>query len=188
MIIFGLGNPGLRYRFTRHNAGFVFVERFAKHHAGSFLRRKHYRISQVVVGGVAVRLVKPKCWMNQCGDVIKRILQKDSADFLVAVDDINLPVGRVRLRSKGSDGGHLGLRSLINALQTEEFPRLRIGVGRPEIDAAEYVLRRFTPIERKILRGVMKETIEGVHVMIVEGFERAQNYINSIKIEIDSNG
>ncbi|MGD8978523.1 MAG: aminoacyl-tRNA hydrolase [candidate division WOR-3 bacterium] len=182
MIIFGLGNPGLRYRFTRHNAGFVFVERFAKHHGGRFLRRKHYAISQVDVGGVAVRLVKPKCWMNHCGDVIKWILQKYNEDFLVTVDDINLPVGRVRLRSKGSDGGHLGLRSLINAIQTERFPRLRIGVGRPEIDAAEYVLRRFTPNERKVLLSVVKETIEGVHVMITEGFGKAQNHINSIDI------
>ena len=183
MIIFGLGNPGLRYRFTRHNAGFLFVGRLAKHHAGRFLRRKHYAISQVNVGGVAVSLVKPKCWMNQCGDVIKRILYKQNkTDFLVVVDDINLPVGRVRLRSKGSDGGHLGLRSLINALQTERFPRLRIGVGRPEIDAADYVLRRFTPAERKVLLKVVNEAIEGIHIMIAEGFQKAQNYINAIDI------
>jgi PTH1 family peptidyl-tRNA hydrolase len=182
MIIFGLGNPGLRYRFTRHNAGFVFVERFAKQHAGRFLRRKHYAISRVDVEGVAIDLVKPKCWMNQCGDVIKRILQKHNADFLVTVDDINLPVGRVRLRSKGSDGGHLGLRSLMNAIQSESFLRLRIGVGRPEIDAAEYVLRRFTPAERKVLLSVVKETITGIHVMLTEGFENAQNHINSINI------
>jgi PTH1 family peptidyl-tRNA hydrolase len=76
----------------------------------------------------------------------------------------------------------LGLRSLINAIQTERFPRLRIGVGRPEIDAAEYVLRRFTPNERKVLLSVVKETIEGVHVMITEGFGKAQNHINSINI------
>lgn len=182
MIIFGLGNPGLRYRYTRHNAGYLLVERLAKYHAKRFLRRKHYAVSRVRVEGVVVKLIKPKCWMNQCGDTIQEILREYKTDFMVVVDDINLPVGRIRLRSKGSDGGHLGLRSVISALQTDRFPRLRIGVGRPLIDTADYVLSRFTAGERKILLRVAKEAIEGIRVMIGEGFFKAQNHINSIDI------
>lgn len=188
MIIFGLGNPGLRYRFTRHNAGYLLVERLAKYYAKRFLRRKHYAVARIRVEGVVVRLIKPKCWMNECGDTVQEILREYNTDFMVVVDDINLPVGRIRLRSKGSDGGHLGLRSVIRALQTDRFPRLRIGVGRPRIDAADYVLSRFTTGERKILLRVAKEAIEGIRVMIDEGFVKAQNQINSINIELDADG
>jgi PTH1 family peptidyl-tRNA hydrolase len=120
--------------------------------------------------------------MNQCGDVIARILRDYVTDFLVVVDDVDLPVGRARLRSRGGDGGHLGLRSVINGLQTDGFPRLRIGVGRPSIDTAEYVLSRFTTDERRILLRVVKEAIEGLHILLNEGFVKAQNHINSIDI------
>jgi PTH1 family peptidyl-tRNA hydrolase len=183
MIIFGLGNPGRRYRFTRHNAGYLFVERLAKYYAKRFLRRKHYAIAKVRVEGVDIRLIKPKCWMNQCGDTVKEIIVEYNTDFMVVVDDINLPVGRIRLRGKGSDGGHRGLRSVIDELHNESFPRLRIGVGRPRIDAADYVLRRFTTDERRILLEVMAEAIQGIRVMLREGLGKGQNHINSINIE-----
>lgn len=182
MIIFGLGNPGLRYRFTRHNAGYLFVERFVTHHTERFQRRKHYSVSCFKVAGVDLRVIKPRCWMNQCGDVIARILRDYNTDFLVVVDDVDLPVGRIRLRSRGGDGGHLGLRSVISALQTDGFPRLRIGVGRPRNDTAEYVLSRFTTDERKVLLRVVEEAIEGLHVLLNEGFVKAQNHINAINI------
>jgi PTH1 family peptidyl-tRNA hydrolase len=183
MMIFGLGNPGLRYRFTRHNAGYLLVERLAKHYRKRFLRRKNYAASYIRVKGVGIILVKPRCWMNQCGHVIREIICDHSKDFMVVVDDINLPVGRARLRGQGSDGGHLGLRSLIAELQTDSFPRLRIGVGRPDIDAADYVLKRFTAEERKILLRVVNEAIKGVQIMVEHGFAKAQNHINAIKIE-----
>ena len=183
MIIFGLGNPGLRYRFTRHNAGYLFVECLAKHHAKKFLRRKRYSISHIRIESVDIRLIKPRCWMNQCGDAIKGILNECKTDFMVVVDDINLPVGRIRLRSKGSDGGHRGLRSAIKVLQTENFLRLRIGVGRPSIDAADYVLRRFTREERSVLLKAIREANGGIHVMFRQDFAKAQNHINSIDIK-----
>ena len=110
------------------------------------------------------------------------ILLEYSTDFLVVVDDVDLPIGRIRLRSKGGDGGHLGLRSVINALQTEKFPRLRIGVGRPKIDTADYVLSKFTRDERRVLLRVVEEAIRGVRVMVAEGFAKAQNHINAINI------
>ena len=120
--------------------------------------------------------------MNQCGSKISAVLGEDKPKFIVVVDDINLTLGKLRLRSKGSDGGHLGLRSIIDELQTENFPRLRIGIGQPQIDAADYVLRRFNAAEKRILSKVMSKGVRGIRILVSEGFVKAQNYINSINI------
>jgi PTH1 family peptidyl-tRNA hydrolase len=183
MIIFGLGNPGLKYRSTRHNAGYIFLEQIARRHRKRFSSKKYYEACIVNVEDTNLRLVKPKCWMNQCGYAIQDILEEFKCAFLVVVDDINLPLGRMRLRSKGSDGGHLGLRSIAFALHTENFPRLRIGIGQPQMDAADYVLDRFSTAERKTLSGVLNEASQGIHIMLRDGFVRAQDYINSINIK-----
>ncbi len=188
MIVFGLGNPGLHYRFTRHNAGYLFVERLARHYRKKFLRRKDYSISHIKIKRHEIILIKPRCWMNQCGSVIHAITDDRGEEFMVVLDDINLPVGRARLRDQGSDGGHRGLRSVIENLQTDAFPRLRLGVGRSEMDAADYVLRRFSAAERKILLRVINEAIKGIQIMVDQGIGRAQNHINSIDIVSDSNG
>jgi len=188
MIIFGLGNSGLRYRYTRHNAGHLFVERLARHYKKRFSRKQHFTKSIVTIGTTETILIKPKCWMIQCGSMIKRILGGHDKDFMVVLDDINLPLGRMRLRSKGSDGGHLGLRSVIDALQTVNFARLRIGIGQPEIEAEDYVLSRFSAAERRVLLKVVDEGIKGIQIMVGKGFVRAQNHINSINIELDSDG
>jgi PTH1 family peptidyl-tRNA hydrolase len=124
--------------------------------------------------------------MNQCGSTLYNILGEEKSKFMVVVDDINLPLGKIRLRSKGSDGGHLGLRSIIDTLQTDNFPRLRIGIGQPQTDAADYVLSRFNAAERRILIKVMSEGVKGIRMLVSEGFMKAQNYINSIHIELDS--
>jgi len=182
MIIFGLGNPGLRYRHTRHNSGHLFIERLAKHYKRRFSIRQHYTKSIVTIDKTKMILVKPRCWMNQCGSAIQSILERHNEDFMVVLDDINLPLGRMRLRSKGSDGGHLGLRSVIDALQTTDFPRLRIGIGQPEIETEDYVLGRFSAAERRVLLKAIDEGVKGIQIMVGKGFTRAQNYINSINI------
>ena len=130
-----------------------------------------------------VILIKTKCWMNQCGYIIRDILGEKKCDFMIVLDDINLPLGKIRLRSKGSDGGHLGLRSIIDMLETSNFPRLRIGIGRPQMDAADYVLKRFNAAEHRILSKVMGESIRGLRILISDGFVKAQNYINAVHIE-----
>lgn len=186
MILFGLGNPGRRYRFTRHNAGYLFVEKLARRYKKRFARKKDHSISLIRIHGNFVALVKPKCWMNQCGSIIKEIIRESGDNFMVVLDDINLPAGRIRLRSKGSDGGHLGLRSMIDALQTENFPRMRIGIGQSNTDAADYVLERFTSPERRVLKEVMSEAIKGIQIMFKEDFTKAQNYINAVHVELDS--
>ncbi|KPK62443.1 hypothetical protein AMJ83_10940 [candidate division WOR_3 bacterium SM23_42] len=182
MIVFGLGNPGLRYRSTRHNAGYIFVDQLAKYYKKRFSIRKNCKIATLKVKGTKLVLVKPKCWMNQCGCTIREILGGEERDFMVVLDDINLPLGKIRLRSKGSDGGHLGLRSIIDMLETSGFPRLRIGIGLPQVDAADYVLSRFNAPERKLLMKVIEEGITGMQIMLSQGFVRAQNYINSIDV------
>jgi len=184
MILFGLGNPGLRYRSTRHNAGYLFLDLFAKEHRKRFRTLQGYRITKVVVNGQKVELIKPLCWMNDSGIAVAAILEKRDEDFLVVVDDIALPLGRIRLRAKGSDGGHLGLRSIINILGYSDFPRLRIGVGYNDetLDVASYVLSPFSRSEKKLLRSVMKQGIKGLKMIFTDGFLKAQNYINSVDL------
>jgi PTH1 family peptidyl-tRNA hydrolase len=121
--------------------------------------------------------------MNDSGLAVADYLQKSQDDMMIILDDINLPLGRIRLREKGSDGGHLGLRSIINTLGFSDFARLRIGVGRADMDIINHVLNRFTRVEEKILREVIKNGIIGVEAIFRQNFLKAQNYINGIKIE-----
>jgi len=187
MIIFGLGNPGIKYRWTRHNTGFILLDHLAKRYKIKFRSYPEYKQAIIKKGEQGIRLIKPLLFMNRSGIVVSRILDIEPEDFLAVVDDINLPLGKLRFRAKGSDGGHLGLRSIIEALNTEEFPRLRIGIANNEsiehkIDSAEFVLRQFNKEEKKIIEKVIDKGIEGIEIFITKGFEKAQNFINSIKI------
>jgi PTH1 family peptidyl-tRNA hydrolase len=191
MIVFGLGNPGLKYRRTRHNAGYLFLEQLVRTSKKRFVSKRKYKQATLRIRNTPVQLVKPNCWMNQCGLVIRDLLRGENDDFLVVLDDVNLPLGRMRLRSDGSDGGHLGLRSIIECLGTSDFPRLRIGIGQPSIDTEDYVLQRFNAGEMKIFIRVLKHGIEGMRILVRDGFVKAQNYINSFNIddiERDSTG
>jgi PTH1 family peptidyl-tRNA hydrolase len=107
MNIFGLGNPGLKYRSTRHNAGYMFCDKMVKIFHSRYSLRQGYKCATVKMSGKGVTLIKPLCWMNQSGIAIAGILQDIDGDFIVVLDDFNLPLGTIRLRSKGSDGGHL---------------------------------------------------------------------------------
>ena len=183
MILFGLGNPGLHYRSTRHNAGYVFLEQLAKLHNKRFSTRQRFKRARLCIAEKEIVLIKPQCWMNQSGIIVTRILREYSDDFLVIVDDINLPLGKIRLRSKGSDGGHKGLRSIGDALGHTNFPRLRLGVGRPNEDIVSYVLTSFTRTERRLLQKVILQGIHGIEILVKENFPRAQSFINGVTIE-----
>lgn len=182
MIIFGLGNPGLRYRATRHNAGAVFLNTFAKQKKVRFRRHQSFRKAKLRIAGYNITLVKLQCFMNNSGGAVAYVLGKKPDDFLIILDDINLPLGKLRLRKSGSDGGHLGLRSIVNTLDSSTFPRLRIGVGRSGGDVARHVLSPFTRAERKLLRCVIDEGIKGMETMFRDGFAKAQNFINSVNL------
>ncbi|MEO0123037.1 MAG: aminoacyl-tRNA hydrolase [candidate division WOR-3 bacterium] len=186
MIIFGLGNPGLNYKWTRHNVGFIFIDRLAKKFKKKFFRYPEYKKAKIVVEKKEILLIKPLLFMNRSGIVVSHILEKQCDEFVVILDDINLPLGRMRFRAKGSDGGHLGLRSIIEALNTEDFPRLRIGVANQEIierkiDSADFVLSPFRRAEKKILINVIEKAIEGIEIFITQGAEKAQNFINAFR-------
>ena len=180
MIIFGLGNPGLKYRSTRHNAGYLLLDQFSKKKRRRFKTVRGFQSVSFKFKDQNVELVKPQCWMNQSGIAVQYYLKKHHDEFMVIVDDINLPLGRLRLRAKGTDGGHLGLRSIIEAISSDDFPRLRIGIGQPGIDAALYVLDRFNCNEKKILKKIIDEGIKGIEILLRDGINKAQNYVNSI--------
>ncbi len=187
MIIFGLGNPGLKYQWTRHNVGFIFLDVLARKLNKKFQNYPEYKKATVIIEKKEINLIKPLLFMNRSGIVVSHILGNYPDEFIVILDDINLPLGRIRFRAKGSDGGHLGLRSIIEVLNTEDFPRLRIGVANQEsmerrLDSAEFVLSRFKKDEKKIIKDVIAKGIEGIEIYLTKGFEKAQNFINGVKL------
>lgn len=183
MIVIGLGNPGLKYRGTRHNVGQMFIDRLAKKYGGRYKTKRGYRIAQTRKPYPNLKLAKPQCYMNTSGPAVAGLIDREGRDeILVVLDDINLPLGRIRLRGRGSDGGHLGLRSIIATLGTEDIPRLRIGVGQPVRDAADYVLAAFRRDEKKRLTEVLDQGIRGVEILVAKGLEAAQNFVNAVDL------
>ncbi len=146
-LVVGLGNPGLRYKNNRHNIGFLALDNFSKLKKLKFGNKKLYRATQAE----NLELLKPKTYMNRSGDALTSIMTNHQFDdILVVVDDVNLPFGKIRLREKGSAGGHNGLKSIIQSLGTDDFKRLRIGVGNSlEGDLADYVLSNFKKEEKQ---------------------------------------
>lgn len=180
-----MGNPGSTYRLTRHNIGYRVAERFARHYKKRFRTKQGYQIAVVMLAHKAIHLLKPLCWMNRSGTVVKHYVGQTHKDFMVIVDDINLPLGRMRLRRRGSDGGHNGLRSVIEEMATDNFPRLRIGIGHQGRDLAEYVLSRFTSSEKKILNEIINKAVEGLVIFCTRGLQQAQAFINSVDLTED---
>ncbi|MEO0185556.1 MAG: aminoacyl-tRNA hydrolase, partial [candidate division WOR-3 bacterium] len=159
----------------------------AKKYGKKFRKFKDYEQVLINIKDSKTRLIKPLLFMNRSGIVVSSVLNSKPEEFMLILDDINLPLGKMRFRAKGSDGGHLGLRSVIEALNTEEFPRLRIGIANQEImerkiDSADFVLSPFKRNEKKIFNRVIEKAVEGIEIFVSEGFEKAQNFINAIKI------
>jgi PTH1 family peptidyl-tRNA hydrolase len=184
-VICGLGNPGERYRFTRHNVGFRVVDLLADRwgHTGEGRVRDGAALLEVVhpdpVGRVL--LVKPMRYMNRSGPVLRSALRQTEVeietDLLLVTDDIDLPLGRVRLRRSGSAGGHNGLRDVIAAFGRDEFARLRIGVGRAG-QAADHVLATFAPGERDLASEMVAVGADAAELWLREGIESAMNAFN----------
>lgn len=182
-IVLGLGNPGRFYQKTRHNVGFVVISRLARKMGLKF--DKKYCSSRVAEGEGIV-LAKPYTYVNLSGKAVKALLQRFSLspeEMLVICDDVALPLGRIRIRRKGSDGGHNGLRSIIKEIGTDNFPRLRVGIGREGIrDLVEYVLGEFEKEEMEVLEKILDVAVEAVECILKEGIEEAMNKYNSLNL------
>jgi PTH1 family peptidyl-tRNA hydrolase len=190
--IVGLGNPGSRYDGTRHNIGFAWIDSVVRDlFPGEKFKEKYqalYANGLATFGGVSVDLhfLKPQTFMNESGKSAAEWKQKNQGDsrWLVVYDDMDLALGKLRLRPSGSDGGHRGIRSIIERLGTQEIPRLRLGIGRPQSDqnrddTVEYVLEKFAPAEKSIVMAMLSDASEQLKSYIALDFERAMNAINA---------
>lgn len=184
----GLGNPGPRYERTRHNAGFIAVDELAARTRAAGRLLPDAWVAETTLAGTQALLVKPQSFMNLSGEPVARLLAEHAlspSDLVVVVDDVALPLGRVRVRPHGSDGGHNGLRSLVAALGTEAFARVRIGVGvepPPELDLADFVLAEFLPEELKLLREVTVLAADAVACLLGDGVDTAMNRFNGRRV------
>lgn len=181
-LVVGLGNPGGKFEGTRHNIGFMVAERLAERHGLRFKGSKHRAdIARGMIAGVPVLLAMPLTYMNESGNAVSRLLSYYRIPLdrlLVVYDEIDLPFGTLRLRPSGSAAGNRGMRSIIQAVGSEEFARLRLGVGRPRGEAVSHVLGRFPPEQAAQLPGLLDIAGDAVEAVITEGVEPSMNRFN----------
>lgn len=184
-LIVGLGNPGRQYKHNRHNVGFMTVDRLAAAHGLAFTRRQGKAlVTSGRVGGAAVTLAKPQTYMNASGEAVASLVRFYSAPLdrlMVCFDDMDLPVGAIRIRAEGGSAGQKGVQSIIQRLGTQAFARLRIGVGRPpgRMDAAAHVLRDFGDEEAEIIGATLDRAVEALECFIADGIQAAMNRYNA---------
>jgi len=182
-MIVGLGNPGGEYHRTRHNVGFDLIDAIAEKYRTKIMKAKHNaRFGLAAIESEGVLLVKPLTFMNKSGQSIAPLAREYSIKperILVVADDLDLDIGRTRLRTKGSAGGHNGHKSLITNLGTEEYPRIKIGIGTVDRDETiDHVLSRFDPNERKSIDDAIEKSIKGIEILLSQGMEPALQFIN----------
>ena len=181
-VVVGLGNPGRKYAGTRHNVGYLVIDELAAGPGGfAFRNRFQAQVADGVEGGVPVLLVKPETFMNLSGQSVRQVVdfyKIEPADLLVVCDDAALPLGKLRVRAKGTHGGHNGLRNIQDHLGTTEYARLRVGVGAPRDEAVDHVLSRFRPAERPVIEGAVQKAVQAVLVWVHQGVEACMNRFN----------
>jgi PTH1 family peptidyl-tRNA hydrolase len=180
-VVVGLGNPGARYAATRHNVGFRVVEALAASHRISLRRSgEQAAVGRGMLAGDELWVAQPLDHMNRSGLAVHRLLAEAGADagsLLVVYDDLDLPLGQLRFKRQGGPGGHNGVRSIIEALGTDRFLRLKVGIGRPPsgCDPVEYVLEPFSPEETAVIGPAVARAGEAIDVALAEGVEAAMN-------------
>jgi PTH1 family peptidyl-tRNA hydrolase len=184
-VIVGLGNPGGSYARSRHNVGFWVVDRLAEHHRLRFSRREYKsQVAEGRVGEERVMLMKPQTYMNLSGEALqraRRALRLEPERFLVVYDDLDLSVGRLRVARSGGAGGHHGVESIIEALGSKEFSRIRVGIGRPGSREAnvDYLLDSLSPEEASTLSESVARAADAAEVVVREGIAAAMNRFNA---------
>ena len=185
-IVTGLGNPGSRYEDTRHNVGFMALDRLAAQEGFSLKKFNfHALIADEMIGGKRCLLMKPQTMMNLSGEAVVEAADYygiDEQHIIVLFDDISLDVGKTRIRRKGSAGGHNGIKSIISCLGSEEFPRVKIGVGKkphPEYELKDWVLSSFSAAEQEALAPALENAAEAVRLMVQGETDRAMNQFNA---------
>ncbi len=179
-LICGLGNPGEKYTHTRHNIGFEVIDELARVKEVTFSTNRYGDTAEISHKGRKLTLLKPSTFMNLSGKAVRYWMQEGKIlpeNVLIVTDDVNLPTGKLRLRKKGSDGGHNGLRSIIETIQTNEFPRLRFGIGNdyPRGTQAQYVLNPWTEEQRKIITPQIQAATNLILLFTEQGIEKAMN-------------
>jgi peptidyl-tRNA hydrolase, PTH1 family len=183
-LIAGLGNPGREYMNTRHNVGFKVIDCLCQDLEVRLNRvQSKALVGKAQIGEEKIILAKPHTYMNLSGQSVSglmRFYKIESSNILIIHDDLDLPVGVLRIRASGGSAGQKGLASVIERLGTEDFPRMRIGVGRPpgRMDAVSYVLQEFTPSELEILSIVLEKACQAARLFVTDGIERAMNQYN----------
>ncbi|HQA05453.1 MAG TPA: aminoacyl-tRNA hydrolase [Clostridiales bacterium] len=181
-IIAGLGNPGRDYEKTRHNAGFMFADALAEKHNAVFKPSKFKAdTADAMINGVRCILVKPMTYMNNSGEAIRDIAnfyKIPSEKVIVVYDDTALPTGKLRIRRKGSDGGHNGIKSIIYHLNSDQFPRIKIGIGskpHPDFDLKDYVLSVFTKEDLELILPCIDRALEAINIMVTGDIDMAMS-------------
>jgi PTH1 family peptidyl-tRNA hydrolase len=191
-LIVGLGNPGREYEMTRHNLGFMLIDRLCSR-AGShrFRSESSAKVAEVVLANQRVLLVKPQTYMNLSGDAVRPLLLRygdsQTSNLIVASDDVALPFGMIRVRARGSAGGQKGLKSIIDRLGNQDFSRVRLGVkpDHPVKDLSSFVLSPIRSRDRELLDATLEKAADAVDVMLGEGVERAMARFNErVKIDV----
>lgn len=183
-LIVGLGNPGRRFRGNRHNVGFMLLDRYADRLHTSFSRVQSRAILAIEKSNdKKIILAKPQTMMNLSGEAVAplfRYYKLQASDLLVVYDDLDLPLGRLRLRPAGGSGGHKGIHSIISSVGRDDFTRLRVGIGRPpgKLDPADYVLQDFRPAEKELLGATLGKAIECVDGWLNQGLQAAMTECN----------
>jgi PTH1 family peptidyl-tRNA hydrolase len=181
-VVVGLGNPGRNYEGTRHNVGYAVIDSLAAGpRCGRFQSRFQAQIAELTEDTEKVLLVKPETYMNLSGHSVRQVMdfyQLPLTELLVVCDDINLPLGKLRVRARGTHGGHNGLRNIQEHLGSTEYARLRIGVDAPQDDAVDHVLGRFRPGERAVIEDAVQTAAQAVIVWVTRGTQACMNQYN----------
>ena len=181
-LIAGLGNPGSRYEKTRHNVGFLAVEACIRRQPLDCKEKEDYKICKGSLGDEKIIFLEPLTFMNRSGIAVRRIMQKSNISpqqLIVIHDDLDLETGSLKIRKKGSSGGHKGIESIIQHIGTQEFIRIKIGIGRdPFVPTEKYVLSKFRKDDIQVIREAIEKAVESVYAIINDGVERAMNRFN----------